>query len=384
MDADAVLERVQEVAEVFARSAPERRLRRQLDPVDFDRLAQAGFLLSGVPCAYGGIWEDGAHSARAVAEMLRAIAHADSSLALVAAMHPAVIAFGGWLTLSEAPEPYATNWAEQRARVFETAKKGEWWGTITSEPGSGGDVLQTRAIARPTGEKDGYLLTGDKHFGSGSGVMSYMITTALPEDEAGPDMFFMDVRNAPWDGSTGVTLTAPWDGQGMTATQSHAMHFHDFPACRAAWPDYPARQAAMRERGAGLVAALFTAVIAGIAETALAAARRQLAPRRGALRPYEQVEWARAEMDGWLIQQAYEGSLRGAETERRRDALLGKETVAELAESLLTRLCRILGGGTYSRQSPFGFWLEDVRALGFLRPPWALAYDNVFTSTWEE
>jgi hypothetical protein len=96
------------------------------------------------------------------------------------------------------------------------------------------------------------------------------------------------------------------------------------------------------------------------------------------------VEWARAELDGWLIAQAYEGALRGAETERRRDALLGKEAVAELAESLLTRLCRILGGGTYSRGSPFGFWFEDVRALGFLRPPWALAYDTVFASAWEE
>jgi alkylation response protein AidB-like acyl-CoA dehydrogenase len=205
MDAQTILERVQALSDEFACSAPERRLRRGLDRADFARLAQAGFLLSGVPSAHGGIWE-GSGSARPVAEMLRVLAHADSSLALVAAMHPAVIAFGGWLTLEEAPAPYAAAWAEQREWVFDTAKRGEWWGTITSEPGSGGDVLQTKAIARPAGEAGCYLLSGDKHFGSGSGVMSYMITTALPEGEAGPDMFFMDVRGVPWDGTAGVTL----------------------------------------------------------------------------------------------------------------------------------------------------------------------------------
>jgi len=49
-----------------------------------------------------------------------------------------------------------------------------------------------------------------------------------------------------------------------------------------------------------------------------------------------------------------------------------------LAEASLGRLARVIGGGTYSRRSPFAAWFEDVRALGFLRPPWALAYDNLF------
>ena len=38
----------------------------------------------------------------------------------------------------------------------------------------------------------------------------------------------------------------------------------------------------------------------------------------------------------------------------------------------------MIGGGTYSRRSPFAAWFEDVRALGFLRPPWGLAYDALF------
>jgi alkylation response protein AidB-like acyl-CoA dehydrogenase len=60
------------------------------------------------------------------------------------------------------------------------------------------------------------------------------------------------------------------------------------------------------------------------------------------------------------------------------DALRAKECVAELAEQVLLRLTRVLGGGTYSQRSPFARWFEDVRALGFLRPPWGLAYDSMF------
>ena len=32
-------------------------------------------------------------------------------------------------------------------------------------------------------------------------------------------------------------------------------------------------------------------------------------------------------------------------------------------------------------QSSFGNWFEDVRALGFLRPPWGLAYDGLIAGT---
>jgi alkylation response protein AidB-like acyl-CoA dehydrogenase len=46
---------------------------------------------------------------------------------------------------------------------------------------------------------------------------------------------------------------------------------------------------------------LFTAVIVGIVEATLQAARRQVARRRDALRAYERMEWARVEQESWLI-----------------------------------------------------------------------------------
>jgi hypothetical protein len=65
-------------------------------------------------------------------------------------------------------------------------------------------------------------------------------------------------------------------------------------------------------------------------------------------------------------------------------AIRGKMAIAELAGSVLTRICKVMGGGTYARQSPFGHWFEDVRALGFFRPPWGLAYDRLFEASWPQ
>ena len=99
---------------------------------------------------------------------------------------------------------------------------------------SGGDVARTAAAAEAT--QDGWRISGKKHFGSGSGVTSFMLTSARAADEEEPDWFLLDVRNVPWDGSRGMTLLAPWEGHGMTATQSHGMAFDGFPAARFAWP----------------------------------------------------------------------------------------------------------------------------------------------------
>jgi alkylation response protein AidB-like acyl-CoA dehydrogenase len=130
------------------------------------------------------------------------------------------------------------------------------------------------------------------------------------------------------------------------------------------------------------VATAFTAVILGVLDEAIAVAKEQLLPKLEMLRAYERVEWTRAVNDHWLAKQAFEGSLRAMENNDPRAlfaALCAKETVAELAEASLARLARVIGGGAFSRRSPFAHWYEDVRALGFLRPPWGLAYDTLFT-----
>jgi len=328
----------------------------------------------------GGLWSIAAESARPLTGVLRTLARADPSVALVASMHPSVLGF--WLATEDPARPA---WNEQRDAIFASAHDGAQWGTITSEPGSGGDIFRTKSTAALDDDAAAalpgraYRLTGDKHFGSGSGVTSFMITTAIPEGEDAPSLFVVDVRDRPWDGSAGMQLVAEWDGVGMAATQSHAMRFEDCPVVRMAW-DGPVEEIALA--ASPFVSCVFTAVVLGVLDEAVATARAQLAPKAESMRAYERVEWARAELDHWLAVQAFEGGLRAVESGEPATALHGalraKESVAELAEGALARIARVVGGGTFSRPSPFSSWFEDVRALGFLRPPWGLAYDSLF------
>ena len=373
---------IDEIAAQWRAERAERQARRHLDRRDFDLLRDAGLLKLAVPESAGGSWHTAASSARRVCEIYRRLASADPSVALVSTMHPTVIGF--WLSTSDPSQP---DWEEQRRSVFASAAAGEQWGTITSEPGSGGDIARTRATATPTDAQpflDGrsYAVTGDKHFGSGFGITDRMITTAIPEGESDPTVFVLDVRGRPWDGSAGLTLTAEWDGMGMAATQSHAMRLEGAPAVRLAFNG--GLDPIMRAAGP-FVATMFTSVILGVLDEAVGAAREQMRRKSDELRAYERVEWSRAELDHWVAVQAYEGALRAIEggdpATAFHAALRAKEAVADLAETALLRITRVLGGGTFSRRSPFAHWFEDVRALGFLRPPWALAYDALFATS---
>lgn len=380
-DTRTVLDNIKIVSERFAKDRPERQRRRELKKEDFNLLREAGFPLIAIPVDFGGIFESTARSTRVLCEMLRILAHGDPSVALVASMHPAVISSGGWTEIPQAPEPFTEAWDKQRKWIFQTSMDGHWWGTIISEPGSGGDPSKSKAVARKGDAEGEYFITGQKHFGSGSGMTSFMVTLAIPEGESEPELFFMDMRDRPWDGTAGMKLMAPWDGHGMTATQSHGMIFEDMPATRTAWPGSRAEMQRSGSRPAGLS---FTSVIVGIVETAVETARQQLSGKKASMSPFEQVEWSRIQMENWLIHQAYEGALREVEegTGGPASALICKETVAELSESLMLRLSKVVGGSSYSRNFPYGFWLEDVRALGFLRPPWGFAFERIFNASW--
>ena len=337
--------RIREISAQWRAERTERQSRRHLDRTDFQLLRDAGLLAAPAPVAIGGLWDGAEASIRTICGLYRELASADPSVALVSSMHPSVIAF--WLA---SPDAAQADWEEQRRAVFASAARGDQWGTITSEPGSGGDIARTRSVARPQAS-DGFLpgltygVTGDKHFGSGSGVTDRMITTADPEGESDPTIFVLDVRDRPWDGSAGLKLVAEWDGMGMAATQSHAMRLDNVPSVRLAWNG----PFASITRAAGpIVASLFTAVILGVVDEAIAVAREQVRARADQLRAYERVEWSRAEQDHWLAVQAYEGALRAVESGQAdvafHGALRANEAVADLAEATLMRLSRVLGG----------------------------------------
>ncbi|MCX7365291.1 MAG: acyl-CoA/acyl-ACP dehydrogenase [Alphaproteobacteria bacterium] len=360
----------------FAADRRQRQQRRALDPRDIDALKEVGLHLSAIPEDHGGWWQGAQRSVRVQCDALRLLAQGDASIALVASMHPSVLAF--WRDPAS-PGTGAKAWEAQKRDVFGTVIDNGWWGTITSEPGSGGDIGQTRARATATGLPGRYLVSGEKHFGSGSGATTHMLTTARRDDADAPEWFFMDVRSAEADGTPGRALKAAWDGHGLAATNSHAYTFKDFPATRMAWPG-SWRDVMNATSGAGIMANV--APFVGIVDAAMRHMREEFGRRDQRpedLHAFERIEWATAHREAWLLYQAYEGAVTAIERKGRamHEALLAKMSIAVLAESILTRLCRIAGGGAYARHSPLGFWFEDVRALGYLRPPWSLAYDGL-------
>jgi hypothetical protein len=82
MDTHLVFENVRELSARFATERPARQQRREL----------------------GGIWESVRRSTRPLCELLRTLAHGDSSVALVCAMHPTVLVF--WLAHAQVPAPF--------------------------------------------------------------------------------------------------------------------------------------------------------------------------------------------------------------------------------------------------------------------------------------
>src|ERR1044071_368715 len=93
------------VAEVAERWSP-----------DLATLRDAGVALTGVPADMGGVWQDARRSTRPIGAMFRTLARVDPSVALVATMHPTVLAM--WLEQPAEPPTGPEGWREQREPVL--------------------------------------------------------------------------------------------------------------------------------------------------------------------------------------------------------------------------------------------------------------------------
>lgn len=356
---------------------------------DFAALATAGFLQLSVPIDSGGHWAGLNNTGPQLAEIIRTLAKGDPSVALVAGMHPAVLAY--WHANShEQPNQAATS---QTQRVFASVLAGHWWGTMMSEPGSGGDIAKTTTTAAAAGEPAGehFLLSGEKHFASGSGQTSFMVTTAKADETVG--LFIVDMRDKDWAGTQGLAVLREWDGHGMAGTQSHAFKLHNCTAERADngnsagasfQSSFPASFESVIKPTSSISGVLFAAVIVGILDEAFDFALERLQSKRDGMRALERVELVRAQNEHWQAVTLFE-SVRDAmgTPTGLANARQAKYAIAAHAENALSRLSKVVGGSSFSRSSPLGQWAQDVKALGFLRPPWALQSDQLFDALWE-
>ncbi len=99
---------------------------------------------------------------------------------------------------------------------------------------------------------------------------------------------------------------------------------------------------------------------------------------------FEQVELTRAVNECWLIDQAFAGNLAALEADQCPAAARGQAGIAELAGRALARIGKVVGGASYSGSGPFGQWAQEVRPLGFRRPPGPLASDNLLDMSWTD
>ena len=376
---DDVTANVGEVAARFIDDRSKRFLRRSLERADFAELGEAGMVRLGLPASRGGLWQGLERSVRGYCNVFRVLGGADPSVALVSTMHPGVLGF--WLVPQSGDDAVGRQFRSQCDEVFDSVAAGHWFGTIASEPGSSGDLMATKAVAVEHG--DHWMFSGHKHMGSGSGVTSFMITVARPEREAEADLFLLDVRDRAWDGSEGIKLLAEWDGYGMAATNSHAFLYDDMPAQRFAMPG---QISVIAPQVLPYISTTFCAVVVGVLDAAIAAATAYLGPKAQSLRALERREWTHALNQQWLAQSALETMISACERggDPNAAARHGKVCISELSESAMNSLAKAVGGRAFSRSFPFGQWAQDVRALGFLRPPWGLAFDQIYDAFAQE
>ena len=122
IDTKSVLDNIQAISEKFASERAIRQKATKLARQDFDILKETGYLLMAVPVELGGFWRSAAQSVGEICNCLRVLAHGDSSVALVSAMHPSVLA--SWLCTEIAPQPYMSVWKQQRTEIFEAVRGG--------------------------------------------------------------------------------------------------------------------------------------------------------------------------------------------------------------------------------------------------------------------
>ena len=166
MDTEPALQDFRDLADRFAADRHDRQRRNELDAADFERSRRPASCSPGYPTKAGGLFESVPRSTRAVAEILRVLAQGDSSVALVASMHPAVLSL--WLATDEVPESASGGVGRAAGRSWATWPGAT--GSARSPPSraAAATCRRSRAVARP-GADGGWLLSGQKHFGSGSG-----------------------------------------------------------------------------------------------------------------------------------------------------------------------------------------------------------------------
>jgi alkylation response protein AidB-like acyl-CoA dehydrogenase len=328
-------------------------------------LRSSGILAAPIPVSLGG-W--GVSLAQA-AEAVRRVARYAPATALALAM-PLGNAATARIPASAVKPAQAAALEEGQRWIAAQVKAGKILAVANSEPGSNGDIANTRTVAERHADGS-YRLSGKKSFATFGRDADYFLCAARRSDESDGrsvvDGFFVS-RHAP-----GMTVNDKWDPVGMRPTASVGLTLEAAPA--EAFLGYPGCLQGVNARHWSTV--LFAAVFLGVGEGAL---------REGTSQVGKEAVWARATLAECCLDldaaAAFVEAVAHDERwplpadaqERTRRA---KTYVAQAGVKAATQATVVSGGRCYTPQHPVFRFLCDALAGPLLRPALPQAMDAV-------
>jgi len=279
-DAEAILS-ARNLAAQFREGAVERDRERRLPVAEIDQFSQSGLWAITVPKQYGGAGVSNV----TLAEVTAIISEADASIGQIPQNHFYMVES---LRLSGTEA--------QKKRYFQRVLDGDRLGNAFVEIGTRTPVeFKTRLT--PNG--DGYLLTGQKFYSTGSLFAHLILVVALNEQDRSSVAFLE--RATP-----GLQIVDDWSGFGQRTTGSGTTTFDSIPVARN--QVIPHQDVFDRPTPMGPVAQiLHAAVDTGIARAAL---KDTLEFTKKYARPWFETRYEHGSDDPHLIAQAGELAIR--------------------------------------------------------------------------
>jgi SfnB family sulfur acquisition oxidoreductase len=279
-DAEAILI-ARNLAAQFREGAAERDRERRLPVAEIDQFSQSGLWAITVPKEYGGAGVSNV----TLAEVTAIIAEADASIGQIPQNHFYMVES---LRLSGTEA--------QKKRYFQRVLDGDRLGNAFVEIGTRTPVdFKTRL----TPHGDGYLLTGQKFYSTGSLFAHLILVVALNEKDR-TSVAFLE-RATP-----GLQIVDDWSGFGQRTTGSGTTTFDSIPVARD--QVIPHQDVFDRPTPMGPVAQiLHAAVDTGIARAAL---KDTLEFTKKYARPWFETKYEHGSDDPHLIAQAGELAIR--------------------------------------------------------------------------
>ncbi len=350
---------------IAARLAPalaEREVEHDRDAVfpsrNVDDLREAGLLALTVPLHAGGFGAD----LKKALDTLRILAQASPSTALMLAMHTSILA-NYLLEPADLPEAERPHFEQQREWAWSEAIAGRIFGVANSEPGAAGDLNQSKARVTTSGGKQ--TLSGLKSFSSFGLHADYYMAAARDESESIEYYLVKNDRDS-------VEVSKTWDATGMRSSESVELRFTD--AAVLGVLGYRGMVSGRNNRHWSTLS--FTAIFLGIAESLSCDI---VSRATGALQQSEAVAFhLTVQASRAFLAAAVDGAHLSAEKSYlalvRDCKTFVTHTLAKQAGSLYASQT----GSAYQFSSPISRKFRDLLAGPALRPPVAIAFEEIW------